>query len=69
MEPGAGVVPGFAAIAVGEHHNKGHPIMSGSYTAFRAGDWVEVKSVEEILATLDDRGRLDALPFLSLIHI
>ena len=38
--------------------------MSGSYTAFRAGDWVEVKSAEEILATLDDRGRLDALPFM-----
>jgi len=31
---------------------------------FRAGDWVEVKSAEEILATLDDRGRLDALPFM-----
>lgn len=29
-----------------------------------AGDWVEVKSTEEILATLDDRGSLDALPFM-----
>lgn len=30
----------------------------------RAGDWVEVRSQEEILATLDDRGSLDALPFM-----
>lgn len=30
----------------------------------RAGDWVEVRSAEEILATLDARGRLDALPFM-----
>ena len=30
----------------------------------RAGDWVEVRSAEEILATLDERGRLDALPFM-----
>jgi hypothetical protein len=28
------------------------------------GDWVEVRSVEEILATLDDRGSLEALPFM-----
>jgi hypothetical protein len=27
------------------------------------GDWVEVRSKEEILATLDDRARLDRLPF------
>jgi hypothetical protein len=31
---------------------------------FRAGDWVEVRSAEEILATLDANGRLDALPFM-----
>lgn len=31
--------------------------------AFRAGDWVVVRSKEEILATLDRRGRLDDLPF------
>ena len=30
----------------------------------RAGDWVEVRSVSEILATLDERGRLDGLPFM-----
>lgn len=29
----------------------------------RAGDWVVVRSKEEILATLDERGRLDGLPF------
>lgn len=32
--------------------------------SLRAGDWVEVRSAEEILATLDDRGELDALPFM-----
>ncbi len=31
---------------------------------FRAGDIVEVKSREEILATLDSRGTLEALPFM-----
>jgi hypothetical protein len=30
----------------------------------RAGDWVEVKSKEEILATLDENGRLDEMPFM-----
>lgn len=30
----------------------------------KAGDWVEVKSEEEILATLDSRGQLDGLPFM-----
>ncbi len=32
--------------------------------SFRAGDCVEVKSADEILATLDERGRLEALPFM-----
>jgi hypothetical protein len=32
--------------------------------AFRVGDVVEVLSVEEILATLDDRGELESLPFM-----
>ena len=31
---------------------------------FRAGDWVEVRSEAQILATLDEQGRLDALPFM-----
>ena len=30
----------------------------------RAGDLVEVRSAPEILATLDGRGELDALPFM-----
>jgi hypothetical protein len=30
----------------------------------RAGDWVEVRSRDEILATLDERGRLEGLPFM-----
>ena len=35
-----------------------------SNLGLRSGDWVEVKSAEELLATLDDRGSLDALPFM-----
>ena len=31
---------------------------------FRVGDWVEVRSREEILRTLDDDGRLDGMPFM-----
>jgi len=30
----------------------------------RAGDWVVVRSKEEILATLDKNGRLEGLPFM-----
>jgi len=30
----------------------------------KAGDWVEIRSKQEILATLDQNGRLDALPFM-----
>ena len=30
----------------------------------RAGDWVEVRSKEEILATLDKNGRMEGLPFM-----
>jgi hypothetical protein len=30
----------------------------------RAGDWVEVRSKEEILRTLDDKGHLDGMPFM-----
>jgi hypothetical protein len=33
-------------------------------TSLRAGEWVEVRSKEEILATLDTRGCLDNLPFM-----
>jgi hypothetical protein len=31
---------------------------------YRAGDWVEVKSKEEILATLDQQGSIDGMPFM-----
>lgn len=31
---------------------------------FRAGQWVEVRSEEEILASLDSSGRLERLPFM-----
>ena len=30
----------------------------------RAGDWVEVRSKEEILSSLDKNGRLEGLPFM-----
>ena len=31
---------------------------------FRAGDWVEVRSRDEILRTLDGKGRLESMPFM-----
>lgn len=31
---------------------------------YRAGEWVEIKSKEEILATLDPQGEIDGLPFM-----
>ena len=30
----------------------------------RPGEWVEVRSFDEILSTLDERGELDAMPFM-----
>jgi hypothetical protein len=33
-------------------------------TKLRAGDWVEVRSKEEILRTLDKGGRMEGLPFM-----
>src|SRR5262245_6257937 len=38
--------------------------MTWHLSRFRAGDLVRVRSREEILATLDSRGALDALPFM-----
>lgn len=40
--------------------------MNGDNSAkgIKAGEWVEVRSIEEILATLDDKGCLDNLPFM-----
>lgn len=34
------------------------------HLGLKAGEWVEVRSLPEILATLDERGALDALPFM-----
>ena len=31
---------------------------------FKIGDWVEIRTREEILATLDDNGRLEGMPFM-----
>src|ERR1051326_7639485 len=33
-------------------------------TKYRVGDWVEVKTKEEILQTLDGNGKLDGMPFM-----
>ncbi|WP_436975720.1 hypothetical protein [Nonomuraea angiospora] len=38
--------------------------MDGLNLALKVGDVVEVLSAEEILATLDDKGELDSLPFM-----
>lgn len=38
--------------------------MSWMLSRFRAGELVEVRSKEEILATLDERGCVDGLPFM-----
>ena len=35
-----------------------------SSSIYRSGDWVEVRTKEEILQTLDGNGRLDELPFM-----
>lgn len=37
---------------------------NGSRLNLKAGDWVEVRREEEILATLDENGRLENLPFM-----
>lgn len=41
-----------------KQHNKNHPLN------LKAGDLVEVRKEDEILSTLDKRGRLDNLPFM-----
>jgi hypothetical protein len=38
--------------------------MKALSSKLRAGDWVEVRRKEEILATLDSEGRLDGMPFM-----
>lgn len=37
---------------------------TGPVPQLHAGDWVEVRSADEIMATLDENGALDALPFM-----
>jgi hypothetical protein len=39
-------------------------VTNGDVLHLRAGDWVEVRPLQEILATLDHKGRLDALPYM-----
>jgi hypothetical protein len=38
--------------------------MKEKSSKLRAGDWVEVRSKEEILGTLDSNGQLDGMPFM-----
>jgi hypothetical protein len=38
--------------------------MGGNMKKLRVGDWVEIRSKEEILKTLDKNGRLEELPFM-----
>ncbi|MCP2325085.1 hypothetical protein HDA40_003592 [Hamadaea flava] len=38
--------------------------ISGKSAQYRVGQWVEVLSADEIMATLDDKGDVDALPFM-----
>jgi hypothetical protein len=38
--------------------------MTWALSRFRTGDLVQVRSKEEILSTLDERGRLDGMPFM-----
>jgi hypothetical protein len=42
----------------------GNPSDGHSALNLKAGEWVEVRSRDEILATLDERGRLENLPFM-----
>jgi glycosyltransferase involved in cell wall biosynthesis len=48
----------------GRQKRKVLALFSSSVPAFRAGDWVEVRSKEEILRTLDKNGQLDGMPFM-----
>jgi hypothetical protein len=41
-----------------------HPDTERDAVMLKAGDWVEVRSKDEILRSLDRRGRLDELPFM-----
>ena len=39
-------------------------LQNGRAVGLRIGELVEVRSVDELLATLDERGRMEALPFM-----
>lgn len=41
-----------------------HEESTSTAAQFKVGDVVEVRSIDEILATLDERGELDSLPFM-----
>lgn len=51
---------GAIRLPVREEHGKARR----QSASLRAGDWVEVRSAADILATLDDRGCVDNLPFM-----
>src|SRR5258706_13130576 len=53
--------PGFAGRWFSNMSESESP--PGHRVGLRAGEWVEVRTAEEILTTLDARGRLDALPY------
>src|SRR5262245_33997177 len=44
---------------------KSKPSRTARKLNLKAGEWVEVRTREEILATLDQHGRLENLPFMS----
>jgi len=45
-------------------HNQTNSLRNRRPHTFRRGDWVEVRSPEEIQTTLDAEGKLDGLPFM-----
>lgn len=47
-----------------DHPKKRSPIEPAQSLDLRAGELVEIRSADEILATLDEKGELDSLPFM-----
>ena len=47
-----------------ERDSKRNSIMKSKSSKLKAGDWVEVRSKNEILSTLDSDGCLDSMPFM-----
>jgi hypothetical protein len=52
------------SAAAGVTGRPGDSLAATAPLGLRAGEWIEVRSVEEILATLDANGCLDELPFM-----